>query len=260
MKKVLLNKTKFKTLLLAGNILSLICVFGSELIEPTISAGGGSHFDYYLSIYENAKNARKNAPDDIGNALRFARACFDLAEFATNSAHRAHLANEGIEVCKELLNKNANNGEVHYWLAMNYAQLARTKGWSALKIVNEMEKEYLKAIELKPDVDYGGPHRYLGLLYRDAPGWPLSIGSKTKARKHLEEAVKIAPEFPDNQLFLIESYLKWSEKKLAQEQLAQAKKFIEQARKKFTGREWQASWEDWENRLKKIETKLKLSN
>ena len=78
-----------------------------------------------------------------------------------------------------------------------------------------MEHEYLRAIELIPSVEYAGPHRLLGLLYRDAPGWPISIGSKQKSKYHLEQAVKLAPEFPDNQIFLIESYLQWGEKSAA---------------------------------------------
>lgn len=70
----------------------------------------------------------------------------------------------------------------------------------------------------------------------------------------------MAPEFPDNQLFLIESYLKWSEKKLTEEQLKNARPLIESARSTFKGKEWEASWEDWNNRLKKIESKLKAKN
>lgn len=235
-------------------------IYGSELVEPSVASFSSNHFRYYLSVYEKSKEAHRKSPADIDTALRFAKACFDLAEFATNSAHRAQLATDGIEVCKEILKTNSLNGEAHYWLAMNYAQLSRTKGWSALKIVNEMEKEYLKAIEINPAMDNAGPHRYLGLLYRDAPGWPVSIGSKAKARKHLEEAVRIAPDFPDNQLFLVETYLKWSEKKLAQEQFLKAKEVIRSARQKYNGDEWHASWEDWDNRLKKIEAKLKVSN
>jgi hypothetical protein len=48
--------------------------------------------------------------------------------------------------------------------------------------------------------------RNLGLLYRDAPGWPFSIGSKRKAREWLERAAALAPDYPENQLNLAESH------------------------------------------------------
>ncbi|MGC8744904.1 MAG: tetratricopeptide repeat protein [Verrucomicrobiia bacterium] len=233
-------------------------LYGSELVEPTISSNAKQFYYYFHSRYEKVKTEYDSAITNSNLALRFAKACFEFAEFATNSSQRAYLAEQGIVAAKSVLEKEPQNGEAHYWLAMSLAQLARTKGWGALKIVNEMEKEYLKAIELNPEIDYAGPHRLLGLLYRDAPGWPISVGSKHKAKYHLQQAVKLAPNFPDNQLFLIESYIKWGEKSEAIKQLKEAKPLIENARGVFTGEYWSASWTDWNSRLKKILDKLKI--
>src|SRR5215204_2033623 len=49
----------------------------------------------------------------------FARACFDLGEFATNSSERADLAIQGIAVCRQLIGRNRKSVEGHYFLAMN---------------------------------------------------------------------------------------------------------------------------------------------
>ena len=65
---------------------------------------------------------------------------------------------------------------------MNLGQLARTELLGALKLVKEMEREFKTAADLDKQFDYAGPERCLGLLYRDAPGWPASIGSRRKAR------------------------------------------------------------------------------
>ncbi len=240
------------------NILISFNLVSSDLIEPTLSANAGHFYHYFNSIYIKMKTGYESDPTNSQSALKFARACFEFAEFATNSTQRALLANEGIKAARWVLENQPQNGEAHYWLAMNLAQLSRTKGWGALKIVNEMEKEYLKAIELSPEIDYAGPHRLLGLLYRDAPGWPLSIGSKQKAKYHLQQAVKLAPDFPDNQLFLIESFIKWGEKSEAIRQYNQAKIIIQNAKNVFTGDYWAASWEDWNSRLKKVSDKLKV--
>src|SRR5260370_16378550 len=44
-----------------------------------------------------------------------------------------------------------------------------------------------------------------------APSW-ISIGSKSKARKHLIHAVELAPNYPENRLNLAEGYVKWSDR------------------------------------------------
>ena len=89
---------------------------------------------------------------------------------------------------------------------MNLGQLARTKGLGALKLVNQMEHEFTRARDLDEQLDWAGPDRNLGLLYRDAPAIG-SIGSRTKAREHLKRAVELAPQYPENRLNLIEAYL-----------------------------------------------------
>jgi hypothetical protein len=90
---------------------------------------------------------------------------------------------------------------------MNLGQLARTKGLSALKLVDQMEGEFTRARDLDEHLDYAGPDRSLGLLYRDAPVIG-SVGSRTRAREHLRRAVEVAPQYPENRLSLIEAYLK----------------------------------------------------
>src|SRR5204863_9133981 len=99
----------------------------------------------------------------------------------------------------------------HYYLGMNLAQLAQTKMLGALKIVTQMEREFSIVRDLDEEFDQAGADRNLGLLYRDAPAIG-SIGSRGKARQHLEHAVKLAPPSPENRLNLIETYLKWGER------------------------------------------------
>jgi hypothetical protein len=96
------------------------------------------------------------------------------------------MAHEGIQVCRRWLQRAPNQAAAHYYLGMNLAQLARTKSLGALSIVKEMEKEWLATLALDAHCDYAGADRNLGLLYRDAPGFPLSIGSRLKAEQHLQ--------------------------------------------------------------------------
>jgi len=68
--------------------------------------------------------------------------------------------------------------------------------------------------------------------------------------------VDLAPEFPENQLNLIESYLKWDYKTEAQRQFGDLDKMWAKAQKDFTGVPWQMSWTDWNKRLDAIRRKL----
>jgi hypothetical protein len=115
-----------------------------------------------------------------------------------------------------------------------------------------MEAEFLLARDLDETVDFAGPDRSLGLLYRDAPGWPTSIGSKKKSRQHLERAVQIAPDLPENQIALLETYEQWAERKNFEKQLRVTEDTIAKARKLFRGVEWELDWANWEQRAERL--------
>src|SRR5436309_13617812 len=125
---------------------------------------------------------------------------------------------------------------------MNLGELARTKSIGALRRVRERESEFKQAIELDEKFDLGRPHRSLGLLYLDAPGWPTSIGSRAKARMHLRAAVELCPDYPENLLCLLEAYLKWGDKSAVQSQLASTEDTLRWARKALSGEKWESSW------------------
>ncbi|MEI6193702.1 MAG: hypothetical protein WCS42_05160 [Verrucomicrobiota bacterium] len=179
------------------------------------------------------------------NAWQFARAAFDFAEFATTDSERAALAGQGIDACRQLIARDPKSAAAHYYLSMNLGQLARTEFLGALKLVKEMEREFRTAAELDARLDYAGPERNLGLLYRDAPGWPASIGNKRTARYYSEQAARLSPDYPANHLNLVESYLQWSEREAAKRELKALDALWPVARTNFTGERWEPSWSDW---------------
>ena len=127
----------------------------------------------------------------------------------------------------------------------------------ALKVLNEMERELKRALELDPKLDYAGPNRTLGVLYLEAPGWPTSLGSKTKARQNLMRALELAPEYPENHLNLIEALQKWHETRDLPDRLAAYEKLLPAARTNFAGLQWEDEWDSWGKRWKAIEDKSK---
>jgi len=206
--------------------------------------------------YDAARRRHESNPGDDQAAWQFGRACFDRAEFSRDSAERASLADAGMAACRKVIARQPNLAAGHYYLAMNLAQLARTKLLGALPLLHQMESEWLTALALDEKMDYAGPDRYVGLLYRDAPGWPISLGDSAKARRHLARAVELSPNFPENHLNLIESYFSWNEPKAAARAAEKLRLAWPAARQEFAGEYWLASWKDWNQRLEKIKARL----
>lgn len=230
-------------------VLCVVAISASPLAAEAVTATNVVH------AYQDAKSAYEAAPSSIEAAWKFGRACFDAAEAATNKTQRAQVAEEGIAACRKALAVETNSAALHYYLALNLGELAQTRGFSALKLVSQMEEELLQAVELDAAYDNAGPERTLGMLYRDAPAI-ASVGNRTKARQHLLRAVQLAPAFPENQLELIESLLKWNDRNAARRQLVQLEQDWPTAKSKLTGETWAADWTRWEEQLQKLKKQL----
>lgn len=188
--------------------------------------------------------------NDALAACSLGRTAFDWAEFATNADQRAVIARSGIDACQRLLALDPNSAAGHYYLAMDYGELAAAvaPSMAAYRLIREIEREFKTAADLDERLDYAGPLRCLGLLYRDAPGWPISIGSRHKARQWLERAAAVAPGFPENQLNLVESHLLWRQAEEAQAAWQKLLAIWPAARTNLAGVAWQVSWADWSYR------------
>src|SRR5208282_1020948 len=62
-----------------------------------------------------AERSFQQAPSEAPAAWQFGRACFDLAEFATNNTGRASLAEQGIAACRLALARDSNSAPAHYY-------------------------------------------------------------------------------------------------------------------------------------------------
>ncbi len=205
--------------------------------------------------YAEARERYVRQPEDPEAGWRFARAAFEVAEYATNNTERAELAERGIAAARQVLARDSNSVPGLYYLGLNLGQLARTRGIGALKLVDQMEALFKRACELDARFNYAGPERTLGLLYRDAP--PIaSVGSRSKARRHLQRAVELAPGYPDNRLNLIESYLRWGDRNGAVRELKALDALLPEARKEFAGPAWEASWKEWNQRIVQVRPKV----
>jgi tetratricopeptide (TPR) repeat protein len=224
--------------------------------QPAGAAAPSTPASRAAQAYREWRDRHESQPTNPVAAWRFASACFDQCEFSRSDDDRARFANQGIAACRQALSSDPTLAPAHYYLGMNLAQLARTKLIGALSLLGEVESEWEATVKLDENFDYAGPDRNLGLLYRDAPGWPLSLGSRVQARQHLLRAVSLHPEYPENHLNLIEAYLKWNSRSQAALAAKTLEEILPEARKKLAGPAWESSWDDWNPRWKAIQSKL----
>src|SRR5690606_12193032 len=79
-----------------------------------------------------------------------------------------------------------------------------------LDAVKRIEEGMTKLIEREVNIANGGPWRALGVLQLRAPGPPVSVGSLRNGKRNLERAVELAPEWPENHLYLAEAEFMWA--------------------------------------------------
>jgi hypothetical protein len=216
---------------------------------PTASTNAAARAE---RLFQEAAAAFERAPGNVAAAWQLGRACFDRAEFARDDAERADIARRGIAACRAALALDTNLAAVPYYLGMNLGQLARTKSLGALRLVTEMETLFERARQFDEHFDHAGPDRNLGLLYLEAPGWPVSIGHRGKARKHLTRAAELAPDYPENWLNLLEARWRWGDPNLDAD-LKRLAELLPKVRQRFTGEEWAAAWADWDRRWRELQ-------
>ena len=236
---------------LKAAVVLLICV---NAVYTVFSQSASSPSVRAQKIFDETHLNYAAHSTNVDAAWHFARAAFDWAEFAKSDAQRAEIAEQGIAAARFAVQANPKLAAGPYYLGMNLGQLARTKSIGALKIVVEMEREFLAAKLLDEKFDYAGPDRNLGLLYLEAP--TFSVGNRLKAREHLRKAVEICPTYPENRLNLVEAYLRADDMVSAEREMKPLKEIWSKAQAEFRGDDWRNAWVDWEVRRKKAEERL----
>jgi tetratricopeptide (TPR) repeat protein len=150
-----------------------------------------------LNLVRNAKSA------PIHQSSAGSQICFLLADRTeTDQIRRERFASEGVRWAERALSESAKDrGDVYYYLAVNLGIAIKEHPTVALRNLDRLVSSLEKALELSPDVNYGGPYRVLGMLYLKAPPWPQGIGDGDRALELLQEAVRRYPGYPKNQVF-----------------------------------------------------------
>lgn len=175
---------------------------GESLFSEAARARGEERFTDALDLYEAARRADMGSCDA---AWRASRACIELLDATWDGRtrdERVELAQRGINHAMAAVAVAGGRPDGHYYLAISYGLLGKAKGLGGKKVVDPIIESCKRVIALDPGYAGAGAHRVLGALYLKAPAWPTSVGDLDLSRQELEEACRIAPDEPENHLFL----------------------------------------------------------
>src|SRR5438132_12162741 len=125
-------KSVVNSLFGSGSGLLLILAICLNFIAQTGLAATENPAARARKIFQDAQTRYQKEPRNAEAVWQFARACFDLADLATNNAQRIEVAEKGIAACKQLLSRDPQSAPGHYYLGMNLGQVAQTRGLGAL--------------------------------------------------------------------------------------------------------------------------------
>jgi tetratricopeptide (TPR) repeat protein len=190
-----------------------------------------------LALLRNSKRAPTHHTS-LGSHI-----CFLLADrTATDQIRRERFASEGVYWAEiALTGEGKEDGDVYYYLAVNLGISVKEHMALALKNLDRLVSSLEKAIELSPDVNYGGPFRVLGMIYLKAPPWPRGIGDGDRALELLHEAVQKHPEHPKNQIFYAQAL--WEVE--GEDKKKEIQSYLEEGLTLMNKEQWKSARERW---------------
>lgn len=160
---------------------------------------------------------------------RLCRSNHWLYDHARTDAKKIQWAQEGIKFAEKGIKANSKSAGCHYYYAVClglYSQHFQLK--ALLGNVSKMIAMGKKAVRLDPKFDDAGPHRLLGFIYLEAPGF---LGGDTKkAVFHFQSAVLIAPKLAYNLIGLARAYIEDDQEEAARailKRIIKGRKFLD---------------------------------
>ncbi len=228
--------------------LGLLFVSCRQVPNDTLNGGSGGEHVRYSRLVQEARDAFESSPRQVADvelaAARFgealgirtdeyatlwlaARACAWLGEYAGDKSVREAYVRRGLTWVNTALKVNPEGVEGQFYHGVLSGLLGDLDNSYGMDAVKQIEARMTLLIDRGTDIAHGGPQRVFGLLLLRAPGPPASIGSLRNARKQLEHAVEIAPQWPENQLYLAECEFAWARDKDKPEFATRARERLE---------------------------------
>ncbi len=198
---------------------SILVFWGTFLIISSISIRSyGEDPEVYRKEIERIKDALSEYPDNVHLLWNVARNYYHVGNEAGDKKQKLRNYKMCQKYVRKAISLSDKSAESHFWLGICYGKEASIRGmFRGLALSDKIKSEMKRVVELDPAYSHAGGHRTLGRLFFKMPA--LFGGNMKKARSHLEEAVRIAPDYSTNRLFLTEVYLRKKKYYLAYKEL-----------------------------------------
>jgi hypothetical protein len=215
-----------------GLLAGLGTLFACSQVPTGKLNNGGESSERYEQLVLESRDAFERDPRSIKDveesAAKFAEALKLYAgDYATlwqaarvsawvgeyGRDNREQRVKDGIVYANTALELQPDGVEARFYHGVQAGLLGELDNSYGLDAVRKIESRMTGLIDEQAEIAHGGPQRVYGVLLLRAPGPPTSIGSLRNARKQLEAAVEIAPDWPENQLYLAEWEFAWADDK-----------------------------------------------
>ena len=159
----------------------------------------------YENISSQIEKVLSRNPNQYKWKWRQARAHYALAKKSKDS--KLDHYDQCILYSTQAIELQPDSAISYFYRGLCRGKQGEMKGiWASLGIIDPFEKDMDKAVSLAPTVSHSGPHRALGKLYLELPFF--LGGDLDKAEFHLKAAVRLAPDYAENQLGLAQVLIK----------------------------------------------------
>jgi tetratricopeptide (TPR) repeat protein len=177
------------------------------------------------------------------------------AERTSNKKTKRYWATRGKGYANRCIEIKPGEAGCYYWRAVNTGLYYQARVIGYQKGIKQMLVDCEKIIELgQPQYDKAGPYRIQGEIYSRLPqtaGHPDSvIRDLDKAEELLQEAVKLAPNYPENRIALARTLYMLDRFPEAMEQLVLAKEQVPE------WRNLDSSYSEWKKTIAKLMKKI----
>lgn len=190
-----------------------------------------------------------------GDLLAKAKESSELAQGAKDRESQRNWALHGVSVSEQCLMRAPEEPGCYYYRAVNTGLYHEVKIVGYQTGVKRMIDDCETVIRLDPKYDHGGAYRILGQIYTKLPqttGRPDSVvRDLDKAEDYLRQAVRIAPDYPENHIFLAETLFEKEKYAEAQSEIMEAEELAPRWKQDRSHSDWTLTMRDLSHKIDK---------